>query len=92
MAEEQAKAQGIFVPNWYFAVLLIPLCGAVIWLVSTLTEIRSNQANLQNTIEFRLRIIERDVKLNDEHLRQVENRVARIEGKKNIPQPVEPEQ
>jgi hypothetical protein len=91
MSQENAKAQGIFVPNWYFAVALIPAILGVLWLVMSIVEIKSNQTNLSNTIEYRLQIIERQGKLNDEHLRQIENRIARIEGKRGI-QPAEPDQ
>lgn len=85
------RAQGVFIPNWWLSLLLIPLIGGVMWVVITLTQIQANQANLQSTIEYRLKIMERDIKLNDEHLRQIENRIARVEGKKNI-QPTEPDQ
>lgn len=85
MAEDTARAQGIFIPNWWLAMLLIPLAGGVIWMIITLTQISANQAAMQNSLEFRLKQVETQSKLNDEHLRQIENRIARIEGKKNVP-------
>lgn len=91
ITEDRAKAQGIFIPNWWIAILLIPAFGAIIWVAMTLTEIKTQQAAAAQMWDLRLRTIERDVKLNDEHMRQLENRTSRIEGKRGI-QPIEPEQ
>lgn len=92
MSEERAKAQGVFIPNWWLAILLVPLAGGVIWVVITLTRIQAVAENIQSTTEWRMNRVERDTKLNDEHLRQLENRISRIEGKRGVAAPVEPEQ
>lgn len=89
MTEEAAKSQGLFIPNWWLALLLIPLMGGVLWVVMSLTTIQATQQAMRDTLEFRLKEMEIQAKLNDEHLRQIENRLARIEGKKNLKAPLE---
>lgn len=89
MTEDRAKAQGLFIPNWWLAILLIPLMAGVVWVVVTLTSIQQQQIALKDSLEFRLKQVETQGKINDEHLRQIENRLARIEGKKNLSVPQE---
>lgn len=109
MSEERAKAQGLFVPNWWLAILLIPVLIWVYWMSTNVHDFQSAQnaslliqaansqaqttaiQSLKDTVEFRLKNIETQGKLNDEHLRLMENRIARLEGRKNI-QPIDPEQ
>lgn len=80
MTTERAKAQGVFLPNWWLSLLLIPLAGGVMWIVITLTSISANQAALKDTLEFRLKAVEVQTKLNDEHERQRQIDQARLEG------------
>jgi hypothetical protein len=80
MSEDKAKAQGVFIPNWWLALLLIPLAGGVMWVVITLTQIQSQQAALQAAIEYRLKASETQGRLNDEHTRQLEIEIARTKG------------
>lgn len=80
MAEEQAQRQGVFIPNWWLAILLMPLAGGVLWVIITLTSISANQTALQNTLEFRLKQVETQAKLNDEHERERQIDQARLQG------------
>ena len=102
MTTDHAKAQGLFIPNWWLSLLLIPVIGAALWINSSLNQIASDQRtaergaidsqaltkqsidSLKDTLQYRLNEIERQGKLNDEHLRQAESRIARIEGKRGI--------
>lgn len=80
MTQENAKAQGVFLPNWWLAILLMPLAGGVIWVVITLTRIQEQQSSLKDTIEFRLKSTETQTRLNDEHTRQLEIEIAKTQG------------
>lgn len=102
MTNDAAKRQGIFLPNWWLSMLLVPVAIWVYWMSATVRDIAKDQATakevsaansqtqvvviqgLKDTLEYRLKSMETQGKLNDEHLRQIENRIARIEGKKNI--------
>lgn len=112
MTQEAAKAQGVFVPNWWLSILLIPVLVGVLWFFKSLSDIQAQQKadaavavaqaqafaaamqaqatamqGLKDTVEFRLNKAEVQGKLNDEHERLIENRLARIEGRKGIPTP-----
>jgi len=78
------RATGIFIPSWFLAIALIPACLGILWLNTTLTEIRTNQASLQNSIEFRLKQAEVQEKLNDEHLRLLEQEIAAIKAARDV--------
>jgi hypothetical protein len=64
MEETGQRATGVWIPSWFLAVILVPVCGGILWVVITLTTIRTQQDNLQNTMEFRLKGAETDNKLN----------------------------
>lgn len=80
MEETGARAQGVWIPSWFLAIILIPVCGGILWVVITLTQISRDQANIQTTIEYRLKEVETRNKLNDEHIRGIEETIARIDG------------
>lgn len=102
MTADRAKAQGIFIPNWWLAILLIPILLGVLWFFKSQSDIQAAQITaerlraadaeaarmqfqaMKDTLEYRLRSIETQGKLNDEHTRQLEKSIARIEGKKGI--------
>lgn len=42
---------------------------------------------MKDSLEYRLKSIEVQGKMNDEHTRQMESRLARVEGRKNVNQP-----
>src|SRR5262245_56594606 len=81
MAEDDAKRQGVFLPNWWLSLLLIPTAGGVLWVATTLAEIKSNIAGLKDSNEFRLKQVETQGKLNDEHTRLLEIEIARTQGR-----------
>lgn len=80
MTEDKAKAQGVFIPNWWLAILLMPLCGAALWVVVTLTRIQTQQDNIQTMVEFRMKAIETQDKIKDEHVRDLELSIAKTQG------------
>ena len=74
------KTQGVFIPSWFLAIILVPFCGGIFWVVVTLTNISRDQANIQSAIEFRLKEVEQQGKLNDERYRQLQQDFAEFRG------------
>jgi hypothetical protein len=74
------RATGIFIPSWFLAIILVPVCGGILWVATTLTEIRRDQANLQGAVEYRLKNAETQERLNDEHLRMLENEISAMKA------------
>jgi hypothetical protein len=74
------RATGIFIPSWFLAIILVPVCGGILWVATTLTEIRRDQTNLANTIEYRLKEVETQEKLNNERWLDTKEKLSRLEG------------
>lgn len=87
MEETGARAQGVWIPSWFLAIILIPVCGGILWVVITLTQISRDQANLQNTIEYRIQQLDTQSKLNDERWRATEGTLAALRALQDAQQP-----
>lgn len=80
MTEESAKAQGVFLPNWWLAIMLIPLVAGILWVITSLTRIQTQQENIQALMEFRMKSVETKASLNAEHEETLRLAEAKLEG------------
>lgn len=79
MTTEKAKAQGVFMPNWWLGILLIPALYGVFSFGQSITRIETKI----DAYESRLKNVETQGRLNDEHTRILEVSIAEVKGSIN---------
>lgn len=76
MSTERAQAQGLFIPSWWLAILLIPAAYGVWSAGMSLSRIETKV----DAADARVKAVETQGRLNDEHTRQLEIEIAKTQG------------
>lgn len=79
MTTEKAKAQGIFMPNWWLGILLIPALYGIYSFGQSLTRIEVKV----DAYESRLKSAETQGRLNEEYTRNLQLELAEVKGATN---------